>query len=99
MANSFQQAQQEALGLLNKIQSEVVELDKQLISTANNLVKMFKFGGAGQTQNQIKLVSDENPDKLEFAPAKLITNLVKAVQELSAQITALQSEISTLKGE
>ena len=45
-----------------------------------------------------KLVSDDNPDKLEFAPAKLITNLVKAVQELSAKNDALEARIKTLEG-
>ena len=37
-----------------------------------------------------KIVLDDNADKFEFAPAKLITNLVKAVQELSAKVKALE---------
>ena len=42
-----------------------------------------------------KIVYDINPDKLELAPAKLITNLVKAVQELSTKVTALETENQT----
>ena len=42
-----------------------------------------------------KIVYDINPDKLELAPAKLITNLVKAVQELSVKVTALETENET----
>ena len=45
-----------------------------------------------------KLVYDINPDKLELAPAKLITNLVKAIQELSAKNDALETRIKTLEG-
>jgi hypothetical protein len=46
-----------------------------------------------------KLVYDINPNKLELAPAKLITNLVKAIQELSAKNDALEARIATLEGE
>ena len=35
----------------------------------------------------------------ELAKSRLITPLVKAVQELSAQVTALQAEVTKLKGE
>jgi hypothetical protein len=37
------------------------------------------------------LVMNDNPEKLEAAPAKLIPILVKAVQELSAKVTALEA--------
>jgi len=43
------------------------------------------------------MVYEANPDRLEFAPAQLITNLVKAIQELSAKNTALEAEIAALK--
>ena len=33
----------------------------------------------------------DNPDKLEFAPAHLITPLVKAVQQLTKRIEALEA--------
>ena len=44
------------------------------------------------------LVEDTNPDQLVMAPGKLIPVLVKAMQELSAQVDALKAEIQTLKG-
>lgn len=40
----------------------------------------------------LKLVYDENPDKLEATYGKLIPILVKAVQELSAEVKALKSK-------
>jgi hypothetical protein len=43
-----------------------------------------------------KLISDINPDKLEFSPAKLITNLIKAVQELSAKNDTLETANTAL---
>jgi hypothetical protein len=45
------------------------------------------------------IVITENLDKLEFAPAHLITPLVKAVQQLSSEVEILKSEIAILKGE
>ena len=41
----------------------------------------------------LKLVDDENPDKLEAAYGRLVPSLVKAVQELSAENTALKSRL------
>jgi hypothetical protein len=43
-----------------------------------------------------KIILDDNPDKLEFAPAKLITNLVKAIQELSAENKTQATQIADL---
>lgn len=40
----------------------------------------------------LKLVYDENPEKLEASYGKLIPILVKAVQELSAEVKALKSK-------
>jgi trimeric autotransporter adhesin len=40
----------------------------------------------------LKLVYDENPEKLEASYGKLIPILVKAVQELSAEVRALKSK-------
>lgn len=37
------------------------------------------------------LIYDENPDKLELSPGKLIPVLVKAIQELSARVKLLES--------
>jgi hypothetical protein len=44
------------------------------------------------------LVEDQNPDQFSMTPGKLIPVLVKAVQELSAQVEALKAEVKTLKG-
>jgi hypothetical protein len=37
------------------------------------------------------LIYDENPDKLEMTPGKLIPVLVKAIQELTARVKLLES--------
>ena len=37
-------------------------------------------------------------DKKEFAPQHLLTNAIKAIQQLSAEVEILKSEIATLKG-
>jgi hypothetical protein len=44
------------------------------------------------------IVTNDNPDKLEFAPQHLLTNAIKAIQQLSAEMEILKSEIATLKG-
>jgi hypothetical protein len=44
------------------------------------------------------LVFDDNPEKLEAGYGKLLPVMVKAIQELSAKIDALQAEIIQLKG-
>ena len=44
------------------------------------------------------IVTNDNPDKLEFAPQNLLTNAIKAIQQLSAEVEILKSEIATLKG-
>jgi hypothetical protein len=43
------------------------------------------------------LVVENNPDRLEAGYAKLLPILVKAVQELSAKVTILETELSELK--
>jgi hypothetical protein len=43
------------------------------------------------SMDYLHLVYDVNPEKLEAAPAKLIPILVKAIQELSAKVTALEA--------
>tara|TARA_R110000868_G_scaffold236133_1_gene490134 strand:+ start:1797 stop:2756 length:960 start_codon:yes stop_codon:yes gene_type:complete len=45
----------------------------------------------------LKLVYDENPDKLEASYGKLIPILVKAIQEMSSEIKSLKEEIEILK--
>jgi len=39
----------------------------------------------------LRLVYDANPDKLEASYGRLVPVLVKAVQELSAKVTALEN--------
>ena len=40
----------------------------------------------------MRLVSESNPNRLEADPMKMFPILVKAIQELSAKVTALESE-------
>ena len=44
------------------------------------------------------MVSESDPDKLEMRTGELIPILTKAVQELSAQVKALENRINTLEG-
>mgnify|MGYP000951896694 FL=1 len=46
----------------------------------------------------IRLVHDNNPDKLEADPMKMFPILVKAIQELSAKNEALVARVTTLEG-
>jgi len=39
----------------------------------------------------LSLVYDENPEKLELSYGKLVPVLVKAIQDLSAKVTALEN--------
>ena len=43
------------------------------------------------------LVYESNPDRLEASYGTLLPILVKAVQELSAKVTILETELSELK--
>jgi len=45
------------------------------------------------TRDWTKIVSDENPEKLEAAPGKLIPILVKAIQELSEKVEQLEKQL------
>ena len=47
--------------------------------------------------DHMRLVGDNNPEKLEADPMKTYPVLVKAIQELSAKVEELQTEIKTLK--
>ena len=61
----------------------------QEVKTALDTAGVSDFGGWKEDDNGVQQVSRE----------MFVIPLVKAVQELSAQITSLQSEIKTLKGE
>lgn len=45
----------------------------------------------------LRLVYDENPEKLEASYGRLIPVLVKAIQEMSTEIKSLKAELETLK--
>lgn len=45
----------------------------------------------------LKLVYEENPDKLEASYGKLLPILVKAIQEMSSEVKSLKEELQTLK--
>jgi hypothetical protein len=49
---------------------------------------------AQYSADYLGLVYDENPDKLEASPGKLIPVLVKAIQELSAKVTELEAKLA-----
>ena len=51
------------------------------------------------SHSHTKLVSYENPEKLEARPHALLPVLVKAVQELSAKNDALEARIAQLEGD
>jgi hypothetical protein len=47
---------------------------------------------------QIGTVMDDNPDRLEATPGKLLPIVIKALQEASAKIEALEDRITSLEG-
>ena len=48
--------------------------------------------------DRTRLVSYENPSKLEATPMNTYPILIKAIQELSAQVESLQARITKLEG-
>ncbi len=46
-------------------------------------------------EDYLRLVLKDNPDKLEASYGKLVPILVKAVQELSAEINHLKEKLNT----
>jgi trimeric autotransporter adhesin len=49
--------------------------------------------------NNPVIIDDEQPDHLKYQGEALVPVLVNAIKELSAQVTALQAEVNTLKGQ
>ncbi len=45
----------------------------------------------------LRLVYDENPERLEASAGKLLPVIIKAMQELAAQVTDLKAELTALK--
>lgn len=72
-------------------------LEEVQIFSANKGKKDFGFI-AQEVQvyddDTLRLVYDENPDKLEMSYGKLVPILVKAVQELSAEIESLKAQLA-----
>ena len=58
---------------------------------AGFIAQEFQSVESSTSVDYLNLVLDDNPDKLEAAPNKLFPVLVKAVQELSAKVTALEA--------
>jgi hypothetical protein len=52
----------------------------------------------GEKPLEDSMVVSGTEDKKEFAPQHLLTNAIKAIQQLSAEMEILKSEIATLKG-
>jgi len=55
------------------------------------MLTLLELGSDGNN-DVLDLVLDDNPNKLEANYGNLIPVLVKAIQELSAKVTALESE-------
>jgi hypothetical protein len=49
--------------------------------------------------NDPVIIDNEQPDHLKYQGEALVPVLVNAIKELSAQVTALQAEVNTLKGQ
>ena len=63
-------------------------------SEAGFIAQELKTAQESAGANYLGLVYDENPDKLEASPGKLIPVLVKAIQELSAKVTELEAKLA-----
>jgi trimeric autotransporter adhesin len=69
---------------------------KQLGFLAQDVIALEKkYGGVAK---DLLIGDDEHDETLKITETKMIPVLVRAIQELSAQVTALQAEVNTLKG-
>jgi hypothetical protein len=69
---------------------------KQLGFLAQDVIALEKkYGGI---EKDLLIGDDEHDETLKITETKMIPVLVKAIQELSAQVQALKAEIATLKG-
>jgi tape measure domain-containing protein len=83
MANSFKQAQQEALALIREIETEVSKLDAQLIKTASNINKTLKnINGSANLQSQLAGFNTE---------MQRLNNIVSKQQSQIQKLTKAQS--------
>ena len=63
-------------------------------SEAGFIAQELQAAESQYSANYLGLVYDENPDKLEASPGKLIPVLVKAIQELSAKVDELEAKLT-----
>jgi hypothetical protein len=66
-------------------------------SEAGFIAQELKAAQESSGAEYLGLVYEDNPEKLEASPGKLVPVLVKAIQELSAKVDSLQTELNTLK--
>ena len=66
---------------------KIIELDAGFIAQ--------ELQEAQTSYKYLRLVDDENADKLEASEGNLIPLLVKAIQELSVKVTALETACFT----
>jgi hypothetical protein len=64
------------------------------VTLINDLVAKETKTQEDTNMNIPGLVYEENPEKLEAAYSKILPAMVKAIQELSAEVDALKRELS-----
>ena len=67
-------------------------------SEAGFIAQDLKAAQEASGASYLGLVYDDNPEKLEASPGKLVPVLVKAIQELSERNDLLEARIATLEG-
>ena len=65
--------------------------DKELGFIAQELLAVEQESGLSE---YTQIVSEDNPDRLEAAPGKLLPIMVKAIQELSAEVANLKAQLA-----
>jgi hypothetical protein len=66
-------------------------------SEAGFIAQELKAAQEAAGAEYLGMVYEDNPEKLEASPGKLVPVLVKAIQELSAKVDTLQTELNALK--
>ena len=67
-------------------------------SEAGFIAQDLKAAQEASGASYLGLIYDDNPEKLEASPGKLVPVLVKAIQELSERNDLLEARIATLEG-
>ena len=78
----------EACGSSHQWAREIQRLGHEVLLISPQYVTPFRLGNKN---DYIHAVSHSNPDKLEASYGRFMPILVKAVQELSAKVTALEA--------